>query len=166
MTAVLAIDPRRASLFYRGGMRKRVVGLLTIGYSVVIGLMTLGPQPSTPTTQDWARLVIGFVDRHIAASFDYADLEFIGNIALFFPLGLLLILFLGRGRWWVVVLIGIAATCGIEFVQHFIPTRVPDVRDLIANSTGALVGVLVGLPFARTRHRDPRPATGGQPAVG
>jgi glycopeptide antibiotics resistance protein len=147
-------------------MRKRVIGVLAIGYSVVIALMTLGPQPSTPTTQSWARIVIGLVDRHLAASFDYADLEFLGNIALFFPLGLLLILFLGRNRWWVVVLIGIAVTCGIEFTQHFIPTRVPDVRDLIANSTGAIAGVLVGLPFAGNRHREPARTTGGRPAVG
>jgi VanZ family protein len=147
-------------------MRKRVIGVLTIAYAVVIGLMTLGPQPSTPTTQDWARIVIGFVDRHLIASFDYADLEFLGNIALFFPLGLLLILFLGRNRWWVVVLIGIALTCGIEFTQHFIPTRVPDVRDLIANSTGAVAGVLVGLPFARPRYREPARKTGGQAAIG
>ena len=147
-------------------MRKKVIGILAFGYSLVIAAMTLGPQPSTETTNDWALAVIGIIDRHLAASFDYSDLEFLGNIALFLPLGVLLILLLGRGRWWVVVLIGVAATCGIEFAQHYIPTRVPDVRDLVANSTGAIVGVLIGLPFAHTRRADASPTTGSQPAIG
>jgi glycopeptide antibiotics resistance protein len=147
-------------------MRKTVIRVLTAAYVLVIAAMTLGPQPSDATTNSWAEAVIAIVDRNLLASFDYSDLEFLGNIALFLPLGLLLILMLGRGRWWVVVLIGVAATCGIEFAQHYIPNRVPDVRDLIANSAGAIAGILLGLPFAKIRRGEPTPTTGSQPAIG
>jgi glycopeptide antibiotics resistance protein len=147
-------------------MRKTIIAILTLAYAGVIAAMTLGPQPGNGTTAGWAQAVIGLVDRHVAASFSYADLEFFGNIALFAPLGFLLILLLGRNRWWVVVLLGIAATCGIEFSQHFIPNRVPDVRDLVANSAGALIGVLLGLPFARVARPRGRVTSRSRPALG
>jgi len=35
---------------------------------------------------------------------------------------------------------GVLLTLGIEFAQRFIPGRVSDVRDLVANSLGTVVG--------------------------
>jgi VanZ family protein len=146
-------------------MKRRIIAILTVAYVAVIAALTLGPQPTNGTTKDLARIVVGIVDRHLYSEFRYHDLEFLANVAMFAPLGLLLILLLGRRRWWVVVLLGLIATCSIEAAQLFIPSRVPDTRDLIANSIGAVAGLLVGLPFAANRPRRERTATGSQPAI-
>ena len=156
---------------YRRRVKRRIIAILTLAYVAVIGALTLGPQPTDGATKSFAYDIVGIVDRHLYAGFRYHHLEFLANVAMFAPLGLLLILLLGRRRWWVVVLLGVIATCSIEFAQVFIPSRVPDTRDLVANSVGAIAGLLVGLPFAgsrpkRARNLGDHPATGEQPAIG
>jgi VanZ family protein len=51
-------------------------------------------------------------------------------------------------------------TCGIEFAQLFLPGRVSDVRDILSNSVGAGVGVVIALivtwPAAMRRARERR----------
>ena len=84
---------------------------------------------------------------------DYAVAEFSANILLFVPMGLLFTLLLGAWRWWLAVTIGVAATLGIEFVQLFLPARFTDVRDLLANTLGTLIGVGVALLVAARRRR-------------
>jgi glycopeptide antibiotics resistance protein len=64
---------------------------------------------------------------------------------MFVPVGLFFLLLLGRRRWWLAILLGVVLTCGIEFAQLFIPTRVSDPRDILANSMGALIGVVAAL---------------------
>lgn len=64
---------------------------------------------------------------------------------MFIPIGVFFVLLMGRQWWFAAMLAGIGLTFTIEFVQLFLPTRVPDVRDLIANSFGSCVGVVVAL---------------------
>jgi len=64
---------------------------------------------------------------------------------MFVPIGIFFLLLFGRFWWFASVLAGVALTCGIEFAQRFIPGRVSDVSDLVANSTGALIGVIFAL---------------------
>jgi glycopeptide antibiotics resistance protein len=75
----------------------------------------------------------------------YSRVEFLANIAMFIPIGVFFVLLMGRKWWFAAILAGIGVTFTIEFVQLFIPSRVPDIRDLIANSLGASVGVFVAL---------------------
>jgi len=53
-------------------------------------------------------------------------------------------------------------TLGIEFVQQYLPDRVSDPRDILANSVGAFAGVVAALlvtwPAAVRRARDARRA--------
>ncbi len=75
-------------------------------------------------------------------------IESVSNVAMFVPLGLLVILW--RGRWWHGILIGIVASSAIELTQlFFLPTRVADVRDVVANTLGAAIGVGIGLVLSR-----------------
>ena len=127
---------------------KKFVVVATLIYLTVIAGLTLGPQPTTGLTQRASLLIVAGIDRFVASSFTYADLEFCSNIALFAPIGLLLVLLFGRRRWWAAALVCVAMTVFIESAQAFIPSRVSDPRDLLANSIGALVGILIALPFA------------------
>jgi VanZ family protein len=91
----------------------------------------------------------------------YAGVESAANVLMFVPIGLALLLLVGRRRWWIAPLLGVAMTCAVEAIQLVMPDRVSDVRDIVANSAGALVGVLLGLAAtARARRRAPRGADG------
>lgn len=106
--------------------------------------------------------IVGRIARSIAARFDvsfltaYNALEFLANIALFMPLGILVALAWPKLRWWHIVLCGLALTLLIEGVQMTLPSRFPTASDIVANTAGAGAGaVLVALVHAMVRPRRP-----------
>lgn len=64
--------------------------------------------------------------------------EFVANIVLFVPFGMLLPAAF-RLRWWAVDLIGLGTTLVIELVQPFVG-RTCDLDDIAANTLGAVIG--------------------------
>ncbi len=72
---------------------------------------------------------------------------------MFVPIGIFFVLLFGRRLWFMSVISGILLTLAIEFAQLFIPGRVSDVRDLVANSLGTMIGVLVALVLTRAKAR-------------
>ena len=80
----------------------------------------------------------------------YVVLEFVANIALFVPFGILVRLAFARPRWWAIALLGFASTVSIELIQLALPTRFSTVSDVVANTLGTLLGLLlVRLAFRR-----------------
>ncbi|MFZ4895319.1 VanZ family protein [Plantibacter sp. Mn2098] len=135
--------------------RHPVLSTLTIAYLALVAFVTLGPQPVDSSSTGWVWRLLGVFDRYEATSWITFDrLEFGANIAMFVPIGLFFLLLFGRRRWWLAILIGGALTIGIETSQLFLPGRVSDVRDLLSNTTGAVLGVLIGLVLtARSSRR-------------
>jgi glycopeptide antibiotics resistance protein len=120
--------------------------VLTALYLAVVGWMTLGPQPTGVVRASGVlRLLVLLQEHPSLAWIHYSTIEFWANVAMFAPIGMLLLLLLGRRRWWAAVLGGALLSAAIETAQLVIPGRVSDVRDLLANSLGALLGVLAGL---------------------
>ena len=75
----------------------------------------------------------------------YERIEFAANILLFVPLGLLLTLILTRNRW-LVLPVAFLATVTIECVQAvLLDARTPSVLDIIANTAGACIGILLAV---------------------
>ncbi|MCL1952291.1 MAG: VanZ family protein [Oscillospiraceae bacterium] len=67
----------------------------------------------------------------------------LGNIVMFSPLGALPPLIWPRWRkWWKLLLLGFAFSCGIEIAQHFVG-RNSDIDDLLLNVLGVLLGYAV-----------------------
>lgn len=132
----------------------RILRIATAGYLVLVGFVTLCPQPVDPPEVGPIWFVLHFLGRHTLTSwitFDRAEL--FGNVTMFVPIGLLLTLLLGRRRWWLVLLIGALMTCGIEFAQRYIAGRVSDLRDLVSNSIGTVVGVVTAAVVFRLHDR-------------
>ena len=126
--------------------RHPLLAVLTVGYLAVVALLTLGPQPVGPTGTHVALRLIRFFGNHDLTSWiAYSRLEFLANIAMFVPIGVLALLLGGRRRWWLAVAFGVALTVVIELTQLGIPGRVTDIRDVIANSLGATIGVIFAL---------------------
>lgn len=119
-------------------------GWLTAGYLAFVVYITLGPVPwrtepnEAPsgflTPEAWLRAETWTTG---------STFEILANVALFVPVGVLFRLLMRGLPWWPPLLLAIALTVGIEFLQ--VPLeRVSDPRDLVANTAGAVTGVLVG----------------------
>lgn len=126
--------------------RHPFLSLITGGYLIFVAWLTLTPQPIGPDQQQFiVRALDALHRRGYAESLDYDGLEFLANIALFVPIGMFLLLLFGAGGWWLAAIGSFAMTAVIETLQHQIPGRVPDDRDLMANTVGALIGIVIAL---------------------
>lgn len=136
--------------------RHPFLGLITAAYLCCVGWMTLTPQPYD---QQVVGSILGralrFFARHDSTDWiTYGRVEFGANIAMFVPIGLFFLLLLGRRHWWLAILLGAMLSVGIELSQAaFLPTRYPSVRDVVSNSTGAIIGVLAGLVLTAAKAR-------------
>lgn len=85
------------------------------------------------------------------------------NVALFIPLGLTLAL-LTRGRVrWIILALGLAMPWLVEGLQSLLPfNRDPQVIDLVDNSTGFVVGWLLGYAVAAARDQMSVTLNGGR----
>lgn len=139
-------------------LRHPILSLATLAYLGFVGWITLGPQPFSGSNSIVYR-VLAILDEHAQTSWvTYAGLEFTGNVLMFLPIGLFFLLLFGRRRWWLAMLFGVLLTIGIETTQLFLPGRVTDARDVVANSLGALLGVIVALVITAGKARRIRAA--------
>jgi glycopeptide antibiotics resistance protein len=126
--------------------RHPILTVVTFAYLGVVALITLWPQPPQPGQNLlFIRLLTALARIDALDWLTYSTIESLANVAMFVPIGVFFVLLFGRRYWWVAILAGMALTAAIETSQIFIPGRVPDVRDLVANSVGAAVGVIAAL---------------------
>jgi glycopeptide antibiotics resistance protein len=142
---------------HAGAFRVRFVAVLTTIYIAFVLLVTLWP-----TTVDHGlspyiqRLLAKLWSKGVPTFVDYAFIEFTANIAFFVPLGFLLGLLFSH-RWsWLAIVCGVLLSAAVETAQRlFLPGRVSSLGDLLANSSGALIGCLVAIAVrALILHRD------------
>jgi VanZ family protein len=139
--------------------RHPLLSLATLAYLAFVGWVTLTPAADAPSQSDLVLRMLARLqgyDRLSWLTFDRA--EYLANVALFMPVGLFLLLLFGTRFWWLAVAAALTMTSLIETAQRGIPGRVPDERDVAANTMGAVVGVAVGLvltlPATLRRWRD------------
>ena len=137
--------------------------VLLVPYGVALALIVWLPASAASKVTGLVFRLARFVSTHaeISLSTTYTVFEFAANIALFVPLGLLLVAAWPRNSAWVIVLLGYAASATIELGQTLIPSRVPTLSDVVANTLGTAIGCLIARVFVR-RHP---PRSAPQPAV-
>jgi glycopeptide antibiotics resistance protein len=134
--------------------RHPYISAATFGYLAVVAWLTLSPQAPDQRDGPLWQLAL-FLDQFSATEWlTFNDLEFVANIALFVPVGLFFVLLVGKRHWWLALTLAIGLTAAIEWVQQFIPSRVSDVRDILSNSLGAAIGVMITLTVAVSRQRN------------
>ena len=138
--------------------RHPFLSLVTGAYLAFVGWLTLTPHP-LGSTSILLRVLGALHRRGYAEWLDFNRLEFLANIGLFVPIGMFLLLLFGTRQWWLAGAASFGLTVFIETVQRDIPGRVSDPRDVLANTAGGLLGVLIAtiltLPatIARSRRR-------------
>lgn len=138
-------------------LRHPFLSFITVLYLGLVGWITLGPQPLNPGNSGFFWKVLELFSRYDETNWiTYDRVEFSANVAMFIPIGLFFVLLFGRRQWWLAIVFGVGLTLGIEFAQQFIPARVSDPRDLVANSSGAVLGVLVALVLTASKARQIR----------
>jgi glycopeptide antibiotics resistance protein len=139
--------------------RHPVLSIVTLLYLGAVGFITLGPQPPVGGKNGIVMVVLRILWEHPATGWvTYNGVEFAANVAMFAPIGLFFLLLLGRRGWLLAILLPFLMTVGIETAQLWIPGRVSDIRDVISNTTGAIIGVLVGLAITAPAARRARTA--------
>lgn len=92
-----------------------------------------------------------------------------GNVLMFFPLGVLIPLLWKRLRFWNVILIAMALSTSIEIIQYISQAwgsyRLADINDVILNTVGASVGLLV-VSVVRALARPTSSLVGSKAAMG
>jgi len=138
--------------------RRRITIVLFVGYAFFVALITLTPQ--TPgsgfVSRVVDRLLASLHSRNLFLTVDYLTIEFIGNILMFIPLGIFSAMLATRRHWWSLLFTGTLMSGAIELSQMlFLPGRFPEVRDLISNSTGFLIGAMCAITLRLlVAHRD------------
>jgi glycopeptide antibiotics resistance protein len=100
------------------------------------------------------RIALRPVSTHVLA---VMIVPIIANVLLFVPWGFLMFIALYSierptlQTYVLTLLLGFTFTCVIEGWQYFLPDRVADVNDIIWNTTGALLGAILGHMRERLR---------------
>ena len=125
--------------------------VLLVCYSLVVANLTL----MDPSSGAWAfGSAAHLADVFSGGQMAWSETEVLANVALFVPIGFLLVLLLGRV--WPAIVVGVLGSVFIEVFQaEFLPLRVGTATDVVHNGYGAAIGALLASPYAllRVRHR-------------
>ncbi|MFJ6532285.1 VanZ family protein [Microbacterium sp. NPDC091662] len=123
---------------------------LALGVPFLIGLaaLTLTPSRVEESMPNLLNLVLATAHRLGWESLDFARLEIIANVLVFVPVGILAFLLLPRRVWFLALLVGPLLSAAIETAQRVaLPHRAATLNDVVANSTGAILGVSIAVVF-------------------
>lgn len=142
---------------HAGAFRVRFVAALTAMYVVVVLLVTLWPTTVDQGLDPYIeRLLAKLWSKGVPTFVDYGFIEFSANIAFFVPVGFLLGLLLPFRFWWLAIVGGGLLSACVEAAQGaFLPGRVSSAQDVVANTTGTVIGCLVAVAVRMLiLHRD------------
>jgi glycopeptide antibiotics resistance protein len=126
---------------------KRFRILFAVTVVVVAGIL-LWPQHVDGAIADFICSLAIPIEQRVVI---YTAFEALGNVALFVPVGLFASLWLSRR--WVAVLTGFAMSAVFETVQLALPGRTASLWDVLWNTIGASIGVLIGWTWDVFRER-------------
>ncbi|WP_105033464.1 VanZ family protein [Cryobacterium aureum] len=142
---MIAIRRRRHSLLRRGAL------WITLVYLAALALIAFWPTPVDRDVHGSIGAFVTWLHAHgMPNRFGYDTIEFTANVALFVPVGLLVVVLAGARRWWLGPVAGALISAMIELGQLiFLPERFATVNDVVANSIGAVFGTILALVVLR-----------------
>jgi glycopeptide antibiotics resistance protein len=124
--------------------RTTIARVLLVIYLVAVAFIVFAPSDDATKVTGIVALVAKTLGT-VGLGFEptYVVLEFVANIALFVPFGILVRLVWKRPPWWMILALGFLTTVAIELTQLALPTRYSTLSDVIANTLGTAVGLLL-----------------------
>lgn len=136
--------------------KHHIATVVAICYFVALAAIVFWPSPVDRPVDGALMNVIQWLHSHGLPQWfvGYRKVEFAANIAMFIPFGVILALRLPRRRWWLAVVLAAALSGAVELAQAlFLPDRVPAWSDIVANTSGALLGALLVVALRSMRRR-------------
>ncbi|TFD45845.1 VanZ family protein [Cryobacterium frigoriphilum] len=126
---------------------RRAALLLSVLYVVALALIAFWPTPVDRAGHDALQRGLAWLQEHGAPGWlTYGMVEFASNIVLFIPAGLLVVVLAGARFWWLGPLGGLLGSAAIELGQLvLLPARTASPRDIVANTSGAVIGSILAL---------------------
>lgn len=116
---------------------------LLFAYAAVVALIVFWPTPVDRPVRGRVDAAVSTAQRAGATVVTYNTVEIAANVAMFMPLGALLVVCFYRLPWWVVIPICAALSGLIELSQLiFIAERYASLIDVAANTSGGALGAL------------------------
>lgn len=126
---------------------------------IAVAALTLAPQRFVGPAR-WGFLqFVDAVAAPLLAWIPYGGTERMLNTLMFVPLGATIALLLSRRMWPLAILAGFTLSAAVEYAQDSIPGRVPDPADVLWNTVGGAIGVVLvtlirfGIAGVRWAHR-------------
>lgn len=125
--------------------KRGVTVLLLVAYIIAAAAVLLYPKPvEAPYDAGLFRLLHHLHAHGVLAFVGYDFIETSANVVMFVPLGVLLTMIFPLRLAWLSVLIGFASSSAAELTQLlFLPDRFASVDDVIANTSGAIIGTII-----------------------
>ncbi|MBO0979931.1 VanZ family protein [Microbacterium sp. SD291] len=125
---------------------RRMALLLGIPFLACLAFLTLTPSRVENAMPNLLDLALRAAHRLGWESLDFTRLEVLANVLVFIPIGILAVVLLPRRFRALAWLIGPAVSAGIELAQRIaLPHRAATISDVLANSSGATIGVIAAL---------------------
>ncbi|MFJ4222686.1 VanZ family protein [Microbacterium sp. NPDC089695] len=119
---------------------------LAVPFLAGLALLTLTPTRVEERMPDLLDLVLSTAHRIGWDWLDFTRLEILANVLVFVPVGIFAFVLMPRRVWLLSVVLGPAVSLGIEIAQRLaLPHRAATVSDVIANSSGAVIGVVLAI---------------------
>ena len=133
-------------------MNRRPLRFVALCYAAVVLWVTVGPAPwrTSGNQLEGGILNPDAWTAPVTWTTGYLS-EMAFNVAMFVPVGMLAALIIPRRRWPLALVAGVVFTAVIELVQVPEPTRISDPRDLVMNTGGAVLGVVLVLAARMVR---------------
>ena len=130
---------------------------LLLGLSVAVLLILFWPTRPAGDDQDWlAHWLTGLHRQGRLDWLTFAGVEFVSNLVMFVPLGALAALSRPRGGDKVALAACFGLSVFAELIQWLVlPHRTGDLRDVLANTLGAAIGIVV-VALIRARRQSAR----------
>lgn len=114
-------------------------------YLACLAAVGFWPTPVDKPIQGTLASVLRYLHDHgVPGWVNYKFIEASANVALFIPFGILIAMALPGVKWWRLVALGALASICIELGQLlFMAARFATFMDILMNTEGALIGVLL-----------------------
>ena len=134
--------------------------LILVLYAALVAVAFVVPRPIDRGFTPWLRGVVAQVQRHVAPSwFDYEFVELASHAVLFVPIGILMVVALGRRLTWLAVLAGRPRRPELDEGAYSEAGEPLSWLDLLMNAVGAIIGAAVGYWAAKPHERASRAPT-------